>query len=234
MSDEASSTGTQEEDELIVFPSWHNHVPRIVIGVVGPLVTLLVIGGIWYYFSPRNTDVGYRPEQPVAYSHKLHAGDLQIDCRYCHVGVERGPVAGVPPTETCMNCHATVKTDSVKLLPIRESARTGKAIKWVRVHKTPDYAFFDHSPHIKAAIGCEDCHGRIDQMPVVMQHEPLNMQWCLDCHFEPEQHLRPPEFVTTMGYDPVQDVGRTQEEIGKEIKEKHGINPPLNCSGCHR
>ncbi len=234
MSDEASAAGSRDEDELFVFPSWHNQIPPIVFGVVGPLLAVLVIGGIWYYFSPRNTDVGYRPEQPVAYSHKLHAGDMAIDCRYCHVGVERGPVAGVPPTETCMNCHASVKTDSPKLLPVRESFRTGDPLKWVRVHKTPDYAYFDHSAHIAAAIGCESCHGRVDQMPVVQQVEPLNMQWCLDCHMAPEEHLRPTEHVTTMGYDALQDVGKPQLEVGEEIKQKKGINPPLHCSGCHR
>ncbi len=234
MSDEATAAEPEQEDDLYVFPAWHNHIPPIFFGVVGPLLSVLIIGGIWYYFSPRNTDVGYRPEQPVAYSHKLHAGDMAIDCRYCHVGVERGPVAGVPPTETCMNCHATVKSDSPKLLPVRESARTGEPLKWVRVHKSPDYVYFDHSAHIAATIGCETCHGRIDQMVTVQQAEPLNMQWCLDCHMEPELHLRPTEHATTMGFDAMHDVGKTQAVLGKEIKEKKGINPPLACSGCHR
>jgi hypothetical protein len=88
---------------------------------------------MYYYFSPRNTDVGYQPEQPVPYSHKLHAGDLAIDCRYCHVGVERSAVASVPPTQVCMNCHATVRKDSALLKPVRESWESGKSVPWLRV-----------------------------------------------------------------------------------------------------
>lgn len=220
----------EQEDELFVFPAWHNKIPKLVFGFIGPVATVLVIGLVTYYFSPEFTDVGYRPHQPVAYSHKLHAGDLAIDCRYCHVGVEKGPVAGVPPTQTCMNCHKLIKPESEKLALVRDSFKNDTPIKWVRVHKTPDYAFFDHSAHINAAIGCETCHGRVDQMVEVTLQEPLSMSWCVDCHRAPEQHLRPKEFVTTMGYVPETD----QLELGKKIKDAGEINPPLHCSGCHR
>ena len=167
----------------------------------------------------------------MAYSHKLHAGDLAIDCRYCHVGVEKGAHAGVPPTQTCMNCHTNVKKDSPYLLPVRESWASGKPVEWVRIHKTPDYAYFDHSIHVNAAIGCESCHGRIDQMVEVWQDQPLSMGWCLDCHKAPENHLRPKGTSTVMGYTPP---GGDQLALGEKIKKEARINPPINCSGCHR
>ncbi len=216
-------------EEVWSFPPWYNRVPPLVLGVIGPLATLMVIGVVWYYFSPKYTDVGYTPVQPVAYSHKLHAGDLGIDCRYCHVGAERGPHAGVPPTQTCMNCHHQIRTASAKLLPVRESWATGQPIEWVRVHKTPDYAYFQHDAHLRAGVGCESCHGRIDQMVEVAQDQPLQMSWCLDCHRNPEKFLRPRDQITVMGYSVP-----NQEQLGRELKEKHAVNPPLHCSGCHR
>jgi hypothetical protein len=215
-------------NEHWVFPQWHNKIPLIFFGVIGPVVTIAAIAGVWYYFSPKFTDVGYRPEQPVAYSHKLHAGELGLDCRYCHTGVENASSARVPPTQTCMNCHTQVKKDSPKLTAVRESWIENKPIEWVRIHKVPDYAYFEHSAHIQAGVGCESCHGRIDQMVEVQLSEPLNMGWCLDCHREPERHLRPTSEVTTMGY-----VAADPNE-GKKIKDEKGINPPQHCSGCHR
>jgi hypothetical protein len=231
-----------------VFPKWHNKVPLIILGIVGPLVTVLAIGGVWYYFSPRFTDVGYRPEQPIPYSHKLHVGELGLDCRYCHTGVEISSHAQVPPSQTCMNCHSAIRTDSPKLLALRESWVNDKPIEWVRVHKTPDYAYFEHSAHIQAGVGCESCHGRIDQMVEVTQAEPLNMGWCLDCHRNPEQHLRPKDKVTVMGYkdktakqlvadQKAESADQAHALIlkqGKDLKEANNINPPEHCSGCHR
>jgi hypothetical protein len=219
--------GPDKGDELYTFPAWHNMVPPIFFFVIGPVVTVLAIGGVWYYFSPKFTDVGYMPEQPVPYSHKLHAGDLKIDCRYCHTGVEKTAKAGVPPTQTCMNCHQAVKTDSPHLKLVRESWNNGKEggkpIPWVRIHKVADYAYFDHSAHIQVGIGCESCHGRIDRMVEVSQVEPLSMGWCLDCHNNPKPHLRPKDKVTVMGY------------VHKETdKVAQNPNPPIHCSGCHR
>lgn len=236
MSDDAKTPDNDGED-LLVFPAWHNKVPPIIFGVIGPVATAVVIGLVWYYFSPRYTDTGYRPEQPVEYSHKKHAGDLGMDCRYCHSHVDKSWSAGVPPTETCMNCHRHVKKDSPKLLPVRESWATGQPVPWVRVHKVADYAYFNHSAHVNprsestAAIGCESCHGRIDQQIVVQQQEPLSMGWCLDCHREPELHLRPKSEVTTMGYEAP---GGDQVAAGTKLKADNNINPPLHCSGCHR
>ncbi|MCA9525055.1 MAG: cytochrome c3 family protein [Myxococcales bacterium] len=221
------------KDEPFVFPAWHNKVPPVFFGIIGPIVTALIIGGVWYYFSPRYTDVGYRPVQPVAYSHKLHAGDLGLDCRYCHTGVEGSTAARVPPTQTCMNCHKQVRTDSVNLLPVRESFAKDEPIKWLRIHKSPDYVYFDHSAHINGGVGCESCHGRIDQMVVVAQAQPLNMGWCLDCHRSPENFLRPKDKVTAMGYTEAMKE-EDQLALGNKLKDEYGVNPPLHCSGCHR
>lgn len=207
------------------FPRWTNQIP-IVAGAALPLVGLAVVFGVWYWFSPKFTDVGYQPEQPVPFSHKLHAGDMGMDCRYCHNTVEGAAHAAVPPTATCMNCHAVVAPESEALAPVRESWATGESIEWVKVHMLPDYAYFDHSVHVAAGVGCVSCHGRIDQMPVVWQHEPLSMGWCLDCHRNPEPNLRPPSEVTNMGYD----------NADYDPSEDWAREPaaPLNCGGCHR
>jgi len=189
-----------------------------------------VVGFFWYYGSPVYTDVGFRPTQPIDYSHKLHAGDLGIDCRYCHSNVEVSPHANVPPTQTCMNCHTLILPESEKLLPVRESHQVGIPIEWVRVHMLPDYAYFDHSAHLRAGVGCISCHGRVDQMAKVQQVEPLSMGWCLDCHRDPAKHLRPPSEVTNMTWTPPENqLERAQQQI-----EELDINPPVDCSGCHR
>lgn len=188
------------------------------------------VGFVWYYGSPQYTDVGYRPAQPVDYSHKVHVGDLGMDCRYCHTAVESSPVAMVPPTETCMNCHTTVLPESEKLLPVRESLANGTPIKWERVHKTPDFAYFNHSAHMNAGVGCKSCHGNVDQMEVVQQDQSLSMSWCLDCHRAPEMHLRPDGDVTNMDWEPAEN----QMEIGARIIKEKNLNPPKDCSGCHR
>lgn len=211
-----------------IFPKWANEVPKqLMLGVI--IFATVSVAGVWYYFSPEYTDVGYAPEQPVAYSHQLHAGDLDIDCQYCHTGVENSKTAKVPSTQTCMNCHSQIKTDSPKLEKVRQSWKTGKPVEWVRVHNLPDYAYFNHAAHVNVGVGCETCHGRIDRMKVVHQKEPLSMSWCMDCHRNPEKYVRPKSEVTTMGYQPDED----QIKLGKELVSKNNINPPTNCQTCH-
>jgi hypothetical protein len=212
-----------------IFPKWTNKIPPIllfavIIGIAG------IVGFFWYYGSPEYTDVGYRPVQPVPYSHKLHAGDLGIDCRYCHTTVEVSSTANVPPTQTCMNCHSLILTDSEKLLPVRESWTTGKPIEWVRIHKIADYAYFNHSAHINAGVGCISCHGNIAEMEKVMQVKPLSMGWCLDCHRNPAPNLRPVDQVTNMNWIPP----KNQLELAQELIKEKNIAPPQECSGCHR
>jgi hypothetical protein len=215
-----------------LFPAWTNKLPAAatVLAALGaPILVFLV----WYYFSPWNTDVGYAPVQPVPYSHKLHAGLLGMDCRYCHQNVERGPHATVPSTQTCLNCHSLIKTDSEKLelvVATNLALATGQEaepIPWVKVHLLPDYAYFDHSAHVAVGVGCSSCHGRVDQMEIVRQTQPLSMGWCLECHRNPEKHIRPPDLITKMDY--VHD----EAEALRIIKAKN-INPPTHCSACHR
>ncbi len=212
-----------------IFPRWINKLPLL--GAVAvPLAGLLAVGGVWYYFSPRYTDVGYMPRQPVSYSHALHVGELGLDCRYCHASVEVSPVANVPPTKVCMNCHSLIKRDSEQLAPIRDSIASNRPVRWVRVHMLPDYAYFDHSVHIHAGVGCKSCHGGVDRMVEVEQVEPLSMSWCLDCHRNPDPHLRPRDQVTNMQWV----APKNQLELAAAIRAERGIEPPLDCSGCHR
>lgn len=189
-----------------------------------------VVFSFWYWGSPWFTDVGYQPHQPVPFSHKMHAGELGLDCRYCHNTVEVAARAAIPPTATCMNCHRSVKTDSGRLALVQESWHTGKAIPWVRVHMLPDYAYFDHSVHLAAGVGCATCHGRIDRMEEVSQQKPLSMGWCLECHRNPGEHIRPPGTPPTdMSWQAPDGHNQTSSATtGREV------NPPMHCSGCHR
>ena len=171
-----------------IFPRWTLRIP-LYAALAAPLFATAAVAGVWYWGSPRFTDVGYRPRQPVAYDHQLHAGTLGLDCRYCHAAVENAAMAAVPPTATCMNCHHVIRRDSPLVLPVRESLERGQPLRWVRVHNLPDYAYFHHAAHVRAGVACVSCHGRIDQMPVVTQAEPLSMGWCLDCHRDPASRL---------------------------------------------
>jgi len=200
------------------------------------IVLLLLAGGggalaiVVYLGSPQVRETGYAPTQPVPYSHKLHAGNLGMDCRYCHYTVEKAAFAAVPQTEVCMNCHVRVKKDSELLQPVRDSYASGRPIPWVKIHDLPDYVYFSHQAHVTAGVSCVSCHGRVDQMIVVRQVEPLSMAWCVDCHRDPAARLRPADQVTNLGWQPDRDPAA----IGREIMEAKGINPPTNCSGCHR
>ncbi len=210
-----------------IFPKWVDRIPRrLLVGII--VILNAAVFGVWYFFSPEYTDVGYKPEQPVPYSHKVHVGKLGMDCQYCHTQAFDSKQANVPATQTCMNCHDQVKTGSDSLKLVRESWDTGKPIEWVRVHNLPDYAYFSHKAHVNVGVGCESCHGRIDKMEVVRQTEPLSMSWCLDCHRNPEQYVRPVSEVTTMGYDP-----KNQKKMGQRLVTKQNIHPPTYCQGCH-
>ncbi len=240
-----------------IFPRWTNQTPTW--GTAGGIAGAgFVVFAFYWWASPYNTDVGYKPVQPVAYSHALHAGTLQMDCRYCHAYVEQGPNAGVPPTQVCMNCHAQVKKGSEKLKPIYASWDEGKgttSVPWVKIHKLPDFAYFNHSAHVgvgfgenRAAIGCETCHGRIDQMEVVRQQQPLSMSWCLECHSNPGPNLRPVENITTMGWkadlqwkEKSLAIAATLHPPGslsaaqKQMPDGHyQTYATAGCSGCHR
>ena len=213
----------------VIFPKWTNQIATILgAGAVfaGSLVTFVV----WYYFSPKNTDVGYAPDQPVLYSHRLHAGVMGIDCRYCHTSVEIGPHANVPPTETCMNCHKLGWPNNLEVQKIVKAHEAGMPLRWKKVHLLPDYAYFNHAAHVRVGVGCRSCHGRIDQLEVVRQVEPLSMSWCLECHRDPAPSLRPLDRVTDMAYEQSSD----DLSHARELVADGTINPPTHCSGCHR
>ena len=213
----------------VIFPKWSNYLPLALAVVLG-VGAVSASFGFWYWGSPEYLEVGYAPEQPVAFSHKLHAGDLGLDCRYCHNSVEKSAHAAIPSTSTCMNCHSIVKADSSKLSLIREAHAANEPVEWVNVHMLPDYAYFDHRVHVAAGVGCASCHGRIDQMEVVKQAEPLSMGWCLDCHRDPSDHLRPLKEVTNMSYDPVAEGYDAEHDPHRSRMP----TPPEGCSGCHR
>ena len=220
-----------------LFPPWANKIPALSVAILGFVATAAGFL-IWYYFSPKHTDVGYAPKQPVPYSHKLHAGDLAMDCRYCHINVDRSWHASIPANQVCMNCHANVKKDSPALAPVRRSAESGEAVPWLRIHKLGDYAYFPHHRHVNRGVGCVECHGRIDQMVVVKQNQPLSMGWCLECHRDPAPHLRPLDKITKMDWpagDPTVPTGAAERaEYQRKLAAELKIAPPTDCSRCHR
>jgi menaquinone reductase, multiheme cytochrome c subunit len=211
------------------FPQWIDRT-RPLAGVALVVVPTYVIWIVYYAGSPQTTDVGYSPTQPVPYSHAVHAGELGIDCRYCHTTVETSAFAAIPPTSVCMNCHTIIAAESAKMLPVRESAASGNPVRWVQVHDLPNYAYFDHSAHVTRGVGCVSCHGRVDLMEQVSQVAELSMGWCLECHRHPEPNLRPREFVTKMDWVP----NESPEILGARLRKEYNINPSTDCSTCHR
>jgi hypothetical protein len=169
-------------------------------------------------------------EQPVQFSHLHHVKDDGIDCRYCHTSVETSSFAGIPPTKTCMNCHSQIWSTAPILEPVRDSFREDRPMQWLRVHDLPDFVYFNHSVHVKKGVGCETCHGRIDEMPLTLQQNTLQMEWCLACHRNPENFVRPRSEVFTMGYKPPVP----QSVIGPQLVKEYGIRGNTSCSTCHR
>lgn len=216
-----------------IFHRSFNTVARLTI--FGAVFLLAGGGWVWAQFirSDYVTGVLVYRDQPVPFSHQHHVGGLGIDCRYCHTSVEVSPYAGIPATEVCMNCHSQIWVNSPMLEPVRASYRTGKSIPWVRVHNLADFVYFNHSIHVKKGVGCVSCHGRLDQMPLTTQVATLHMEWCLDCHREPERYLRPPEQVFSMTWTPA-DEGKDQLTLGRELMKEHGIQRRTSCSVCHR
>jgi len=194
----------------------------------------VVAGALWVIAvvnrSPYVTQVGVAREQPVQFSHKHHAGQLGIDCRYCHTGVEISAVAAIPPTRTCMNCHAQIWLQSAFLEPVRASLRTDQSIAWVKVHDLPDFVYFNHSIHVAKGVGCVTCHGRVDEMNQIAQASSLQMEWCLDCHRHPDRYVRPPERVFDMTWTPPGD----QLTLGRELVARNLVRPRVDCDTCHR
>jgi hypothetical protein len=191
--------------------------------------------------------VGYQPAQPIPFSHKIHADQIGVDCRYCHSFADLSGHSNVPPGNTCWNCHQHVQPNSPKLAPLHKSmdpaypGYDGKPIEWVRVHKTPDYVYFNHAAHVNRGVSCQSCHGDVDQMEVISQVQPLSMSWCLDCHRAPENSIRPLEEVYNFKYDAAtylaehpQPGVNTPQELGLKLKQQYQVNPKVSCTTCHR
>jgi hypothetical protein len=166
------------------------------------------------------TQAGVAREQPVQFSHQHHVGGIGIDCRYCHTSVETAASAGIPPTKTCMNCHSQIWLSSPYLEPVRESWKTNKPLKWNRVHDLPDFAYFDHSIHVAKGVGCSTCHGRVDRMPLMWQNASLQMEWCLECHRNPEKFIRPKSEIFNMDWPPNNSAEARHEARGKTVPEQ--------------
>lgn len=176
--------------------------------------------------SPYVTRVNVPITQPVPFSHQHHVAGLGIDCRFCHSSVETSAFAGIPSVETCMTCHSQIWRDSPMLAPVRDSFATGTPIRWTRVHNLPDYAYFQHDIHIAKGVGCESCHGRVDEMPLTWKANTLHMDWCLECHRNPAPHIRPREQVFTMGYLPA----AKQPDVHPQFETQR----ITDCWTCHR
>ncbi|MFA5263449.1 MAG: cytochrome c3 family protein [Opitutaceae bacterium] len=215
-----------------IFPRSANRLPfQIALSLV--VLAGVVTAGATYYLTPKYTRVGYVPVQPVSFSHKLHSGQLGMDCRYCHNYVEQSGHANIPTSQTCMNCHNQIKLQSPLLEVVKKSFETDEPVKWIRVHRVPDFTYFNHAAHVDRGVSCFECHGRIDQMEVVQHAQSLSMEFCIDCHRAPETVIRPRELVTNLGWVHPEGV-RGQLSDGKGFVHNWRIKPPESCSGCHR
>ncbi len=224
------------DNERFQFPRWANYLfPALLVAAIGVLTYLPLLGTL--ALSPKTRAVGYRPIQPIPFSHAIHAGKLQMDCRYCHTTVEQAAFAAIPPTQTCLNCHASIKSESPLLQPMRTSFEKGTPLSWIKVHDLPDFVYFNHSAHVNKGVACVTCHGQINEMEEVRQDQPLSMAWCLECHRSPETSLRPRDQVTNMSWDALAATGKSSSELGRELSEEYHIQSQAfmtSCSTCHR
>jgi hypothetical protein len=210
-----------------------NNIARISIGVIVILGGLAFLAYTQIARSSYLTNQYLERQQPVQFSHKHHAGDDGIDCRYCHQTVETTATAGMPSTQTCMNCHSQLWSDSPYLEPVRASFRDNKPLQWERVHDLPEYVYFNHSIHVAKGVGCSTCHGQIDNMPAVYQENTLQMEWCLACHRDPQKFIRPKKEIFNMQWSD----GDIDENQRAELKKEYHIRSKemmTSCSDCHR
>ena len=220
----------------MIFPKWTNWLPlALVVGAA--LAGGAVVTGVAIYCTPKYTRAGYQPVQPVPFSHKIHAGQLGVDCRYCHNSVEKSWFANLPGASTCMNCHNQILKADSRLAIVRDSAANNTPIPWVQVHKVPDYVYFNHSVHVRRGMSCVECHGRIDQMDEVRHDKPFSMSFCLDCHRDPAAKIRRTDKVTDLGWQwstNAVEAEKMQEVNGKKFVHDWKVESLQSCSACHR
>lgn len=198
----------------------------------GAVFSVIALGTFGYWLARSNyiTRVGIPAEQPVPFSHKHHVEGLGMDCRFCHTSVEKSSFAGIPSTATCMKCHNVIWKESPALEPVRESWKTGKPLNWQRVHDLPDHVYFDHSVHIAKGVSCMECHGKVNEMPLMYKQNTLHMEWCLECHRHPETRLRPVEETANPHWKKPENI----KEMQKDLATKYNVRTVQNCSACHR
>ncbi|MEZ4436681.1 MAG: cytochrome c3 family protein [bacterium] len=211
-----------------LFDQTANTIARASVAGLLLLAAGAALGGYVFTRSSWATGVDLVPAQPVPFSHAHHVGGIGLDCRLCHTHAERGPVAGLPSVDVCMTCHREVWADADLLEPVRAAWRDGREVAWQRVHDLADYAYFHHGIHLAKGVGCEECHGRVDRMPLMQQGAPLTMEWCLDCHRDPAPRLRPPADVWQMGWTP--PAGFDHAALAAEL----GVRSETDCTVCHR
>jgi hypothetical protein len=215
-----------------VFSKSADDVTRFLLGVAVAGVVLFAVLATMWLRSDFATGIGEAIAQPIPFSHKHHVGELGIDCRYCHNGVETSASAGLPATEVCMTCHSQLYTDAAMLAPVRQSLANGSPLHWQRVNSVPDFVFFNHSIHVAKGVPCETCHGEVDDMPLMAKAHSLSMEWCLGCHRNPGPNLRPPQDVFLLHWKPPDDI----EDIRKKLISVLDIHPETmtDCYVCHR
>jgi hypothetical protein len=237
----------------IFHPATNTFAKASIFGAVFIVAGIAWAGSVWMR-SSYVTQVDVVRDQPVPFSHDHHVSGLGIDCRYCHTTVEKSPFAGLPSTEICMGCHSQIWRDSPLLAPVRKSFESGEPLEWTRVHDMADFVYFNHSIHVAKGIGCESCHGRVDQMPLMRKAVAMHMEWCLDCHRHPELAVRPKDDVFKFGYrastEPVRNGETTfrgreddppatttpESPKGEQLVRDYGIvtQQLTNCVICHR
>jgi hypothetical protein len=209
-----------------VFPRSANMIAKasivVVVLFVGAAVSFVIFSP--FTFNPNVIS------QPIPFSHQQHAGNLGINCEYCHTLVETSPFAGMPSSQVCMNCHLEVLSDSPELAPVRDSVDKGVPLVWNRVYVLPDYTYFDHSAHVNKGVACVTCHGQIDQMAVVVQATSLQMSWCMNCHRDPAPNIRPRDQVTNMNWQPPANM----DQLRQELMVEYNVQSKTSCSTCHR
>jgi hypothetical protein len=213
-----------------LFPPWSDTVFRLCLVIATAGVVGIPVSMILWARTPYATKQDDPVEQPIAFDHRHHVRDDAIDCLYCHYEATRSKYAAAPPTSVCMNCHSQVWQQTSRLEPLRDSWFSSQPLRWRRVHQLPQFVYFDHSAHVSHGVGCAECHGRVDLMAQVYAVAPLTMNWCLDCHRDPDPHLRPQSEITNMEWAS----SRPRRDVGAEIRRQLHIDPPVSCTGCHR
>ncbi len=213
----------------IFYRSMNTFARVSIFGAVLFIAAAIVLGGI-IVRAPSVTEEGVVQDQPVPFSHEHHVGRVGLDCRFCHSSVETAATAGMPSTEVCLNCHSQLFSDAEMLAPVRESARSGRPLRWRRVYDVPDYAYFNHSIHIHKGVACESCHGRVDKMPLMWRDVTLHMEWCLKCHRDPAPAIRPREEVFAQGWQPLTE----EVAVPHQWIDKYHVQSKTDCNTCHR